>query len=34
MKIVRMLISSLHGCYDYDIPFNKDITFLYGENVI
>ena len=32
MKIVRMRISSLHGCYDYDIPFNKDITFLYGEN--
>lgn len=32
MKIARMIIKELHGCYDYDISFNPDITFLYGEN--
>lgn len=32
MKITRLQISKLHGCIDYDVVFNKDLTFLYGDN--
>jgi putative ABC transporter, ATP-binding protein len=32
MKISKLKIVSLHGCFDYDIDFNEDITFFYGEN--
>lgn len=30
--ISRLEIKKLHGYYDYDVKFNSDVTFLYGEN--
>ena len=32
LKIKRLLIDKLYGNYNYDVSFNEDITFLYGEN--
>lgn len=32
MIIKRLEIEALHGLYDYDINFNDDLTFLYGDN--
>lgn len=32
MRIIRFKIKALHGFFDYDIKFNEDLTFLYGEN--
>lgn len=32
MKISELKIRALHGIYDYDVEFNDDITFFYGEN--
>ena len=32
MKINKLSIKGLYGVYDYDVKFNKDITFLYGIN--
>lgn len=32
LKITGLKISRLHNYVDYDIKFNSDITFLYGEN--
>ena len=32
MKITELKINKLHGCTDYDVKFNDDITFLYGDN--
>lgn len=32
MIITRLHIEKLHGLYDYDVAFNKDLTFLIGEN--
>lgn len=32
VKIKQLIISKLHGHIDYDIKFNEDVTFLYGDN--
>lgn len=32
LKIKGFVIEKLHGYIDYDIKFNDDVTFLYGEN--
>lgn len=32
MKITTLKISKLHGFFDYEVKFNEDITFIYGEN--
>lgn len=32
MIIKRLEIKGLHGVYDYNVSFNDDVTFLYGEN--
>ena len=32
MELKQLTISGLHGCYDYDVRFNSDMTFLYGTN--
>lgn len=32
LKIKGFIIEKLHGYIDYDIKFNDDVTFLYGEN--
>ena len=32
MIIKRLVIKQLHGIYDYDVKFNDDLTFIFGEN--
>ncbi len=32
MKLVNLKISALHGYYDYNVDFNSDVTFIYGEH--
>lgn len=32
MIIKRLEIKSLHGIYNYNVSFNDDLTFIYGEN--
>ena len=32
MKVKKLLVKKLYGAYDYEINFNEDVTFLYGEN--
>lgn len=32
MKITKLTIKNLHGHNNYDVDFNSDITFLYGDN--
>lgn len=32
MKIKRLIVEELYGHINYDINFNNDITFLYGDN--
>ena len=32
MIIKRLEIKNLHGIYDYNVRFNDDLTFIYGEN--
>ena len=32
LKIKKLTIDKLHGHYNYNVSFNDDITFLYGEN--
>lgn len=32
MKLVCLYIDGLHGCYNYNVKFNLDVTFLYGLN--
>lgn len=32
MKILELKITKLHDYIDYNITFNKDVTFLYGDN--
>lgn len=32
VKIKKLQIEKLHGYIDYDIEFNDDVTFLYGDN--
>ena len=32
MKIKHFKIEKLHGYIDYNIKFNNDVTFLYGNN--
>ena len=30
--ITKLQIRGLHGIYDYDLSFNNDLTFIFGEN--
>lgn len=32
VKLVGLLINDLYGCYNYNVKFNTDVTFLYGMN--
>lgn len=32
MKILELKITKLHDYIDYNVMFNKDVTFLYGDN--
>ena len=32
VKISNLKIDQLYGCYNYDIKFNPDVTFLHGTN--
>lgn len=32
MKLIGIAIKDLYGCYNYDVNFNPDITFIYGLN--
>lgn len=32
MKIAKLTVKNLHGHNNYDVDFNSDITFLYGDN--
>lgn len=32
MLIKRLKVKELHGLYDYDVTFNDDLTFIFGEN--
>ena len=32
MKLKRLSIQKLYGCYDYNVIFNPDVTLLYGLN--
>lgn len=32
MKITKLTVKNLHGHNNYDVDFNSDITFLYGDN--
>lgn len=32
MELKQLIIKGLYGCYDYDVKFNNDMTFLYGKN--
>lgn len=32
VKLVGLLIDGLYGCYNYNVKFNTDVTFLYGMN--
>jgi len=32
MLITRLIVRGLHGYINYNVPFNENITFLYGEN--
>ena len=32
VKIISMSIEKLHGCYNYDVNFNSDVTFIFGMN--
>ena len=32
MKLYSLEICNLYGCYNYNVKFNPDITFLYGAN--
>ena len=32
VKLVGLLIEGLYGCYNYNVKFNTDVTFLYGMN--
>lgn len=32
VKLISISIKGLYGCYDYDVNFNSDVTFIYGAN--
>lgn len=32
VKLISISIKKLYGCYDYDVSFNSDVTFIYGMN--
>jgi len=32
MKLINLKIEKLYGVYDYNVDFNTDVTFIYGEN--
>ncbi len=32
MKILSLTVTKLYGVFDYDVVFNSDVTFIYGEN--
>lgn len=32
VKLIWLSINGLHGCYNYNVNFNTDVTFIYGLN--
>jgi len=32
MKLIDLTIQKLYGCYNYNVTFNTDVTFIYGAN--
>ena len=32
VKLISLRVTGLYGCYDYEVPFNEDITLLFGAN--
>lgn len=32
MKLLGLTIEKLYGCYNYNVSFNTDVTFIYGAN--
>ena len=32
MKLLGLTVQALYGCYDYNVTFNSDVTFIYGTN--
>ena len=32
MKLVSLTVTKLYGCFNYDVKFNSDVTFIYGKN--
>jgi hypothetical protein len=32
VKLISISIKKLYGCYDYNVNFNSDVTFIYGMN--
>lgn len=32
MKILKLKVTKLYGVFNYDVEFNSDVTFIYGEN--
>lgn len=32
VKLIGLCVEGLHGCYNYNVKFNPDVTFLYGLN--
>lgn len=32
MRIVNLNITKLHKCYNYNVDFNSDVTFIFGSN--
>lgn len=32
MKLIGLSVNGLYGCYDYNVNFNTDVTFIYGMN--
>lgn len=32
VKLIGLSVNGLHGCYNYNVNFNTDVTFIYGMN--
>lgn len=32
VKLISISIKNMYGCYDYNVNFNTDVTFIYGTN--
>lgn len=32
VKLLGLSVEKLHGCYNYEVSFNHDVTFIYGTN--